>query len=209
MRKTTFMVGFAAITLALTSCEGCVKKMAKGTVELGMSAIEGAAEAIDERGNRVAEKATDALGKVAEGVGKSLDRQLDEHADQVASVVGRTVVQTTAGFVDGFNDEVKQHYDEIKYTSNICSGVSLDYFAKHKAAAVVDAYFIILEKGMYASTFECTDNSGKVFMTKHIDIDKSMEPDRKYTLVSFALNQQEEEAFKDIKDVKVTVTKKK
>ncbi len=185
------------------------KKVSKSVTELGLDAVEGVAEAVDEHGAKVAEKATDAAGTLAEGVGRSLDRQLNEHAATVASAAGRTFVQSVDGFTQGFNEEVEKHYDVIPHTEAFCSGVSLDYFAKYKTIAVVDAYFIIFEKGVYKCKFECYDSNNKLFLTKDIEADKTKEIERKYTLVSFALNAQEAADFKDIKEVKITVTKKK
>ncbi|MDH6308680.1 hypothetical protein M2451_001246 [Dysgonomonas sp. PFB1-18] len=208
--KKVFLFSLAASCAALTlfsSCSGCVKKATKSVTELGISAVEGVAEAVDEHGERVSEKAADAAGKVAVGVGRSLDKFLDEHAEKIASVGGRTVVQAVDGFTGGFNEEVDTHYDKLPYTDNFCSGVSLDYFAKYKETPVVDAYFIIMEKGTYKCKFECTNNSGKVFLTKDAEIEK-VAGERKYSLVSFSLNPQEEKEFTDIKDVKITVTKK-
>ena len=202
------ILAFAIITV-FNSCSGCAKDMAKDITEIGLSALEGVAEAVDEHGARVGEKTTDAFGSVAEGVGRSLDRQLNEHATKVASVTGRTLVQTMDGFTDGFNAEVATHYDVLPHVENFCSGVSLDYFAKYKTIAVVDAYFVILEKGIYDSKFEFYGTDNKVFLTKNSEIDKTEEVKRKYTLVSFALNSQEEEAVKNVKEVKITVTKRK
>lgn len=198
------------ISFGLSSCEGCVKSATKKVTKVGISAVEGVAEAIDEKGEKLAEKTTDAAGKVAVGMGRSLERQLDEHAAKVASVAGKTTVQVVDGFVDGFNDEVKVHYDEIPHTSRFVSGVSLDYFAKYKSAAIVDAYFVIPENGKYKSKFECFDKQDNLFLTKEIDIDRTTsEENRKYTLISFALNPDEEAGFANIKEVRITVTKEK
>ena len=189
-----------------SSCESCVQKAAKKATDLSLSAIEGISESLNEHGERIGEKATDAAGKLAVGVGRSLDRQLNEHATHIASVSGRTVVQAVDGFTDGFNEEVKVHYDEIPYTANFCSGVALDYFAKYKETPVVDAYFLIMEEGTYKCKFECYNTKGKVFLTKDASIDK-VKGERKYSLVSFSLNPDELAAFADIKDVKITVKK--
>ncbi|NDV79390.1 hypothetical protein [Dysgonomonas sp. 511] len=210
MKKLSIFVIFificSVIVMLFSSCSGCVKKVSKTIAETGLDVVEGVAEAVDEHGERVSEKATDAAGKVAVGVGRSVDRLLDAHAEKVASVAGRTVVQTVDGFVDGFNEEVETHYDELPYTANFCSGVSLDYFAKYKETPVVDAYFIIMEEGTYKCKFECSNSTGKVFLIKNATIDK-IKGERKYSLVSFALNPEELTAFSDIKNVKITVTK--
>lgn len=208
MRKILILslsVSFSVITL-LSSCSGCVKSTTKKITELGIEAAEGVAEAVDEHGARVGEKVADATGKVAEGVGRSLDRQLNEHATEVAAVGGRTLVQTVDGFTQGFNAEVETHYDVLPYTDNFSSGVSLDYFAKYKTKPIVDAYFIIMEEGTYKCTFECKGNDGKIFLTKEAQIVKNA-GERKYSLVSFALNPQEETVFTNLKDIKITVSK--
>ena len=208
MKIQTCVIASMVVAIFLfSSCESCVQSAAKKATDLTLSAVEGVSESLSEHGERVGEKATDAAGKLAVGVGRSLDRQLNEHAEKIASVAGRTVVQTVDGFTDGFNEEVKIHYDEIPYTANFCSGVALDYFAKYKETPVVDAYFLIMEEGTYKCKFECSNTKGKVFLTKDATIDK-VKGERKYSLVSFSLNPEEVTAFADIKDVKITVTKK-
>ncbi|MBK5722986.1 hypothetical protein JGH11_19130, partial [Dysgonomonas sp. Marseille-P4677] len=197
-------VCFAAITL-FSSCSGCVKKASKKLTETGLDAVEGISEAVDEHGARVGEKATDAAGKLAEGVGRSLDRQMDEHAEKVASVLGRTLVQTVEGLDKG---ATAQYYDPISYTPNLCTGVSLDYFGKIKSKAVIDAYFIVIHKGTYTCKFQFIGADGKVYLTKDAEI-VIPEDARKYSLVSFALNPEEEKAFANNNgDVKIVVTKK-
>ena len=193
-----------ASCLLFASCESCVKQASKKATELGMSAIEGITEAIDEHGEKLAEKVTDAAGTIALGVGKSLDRQLNEHAATVASVAGRTVVQTVDGFADGFNTEVESYYNELPYQADFASGVSLDFLGRYKNNPIVDAYFLIMEEGVYKCTFEFHSTDGTVFLTKEAQIDKPA-GERKYSLVSFALNPAEETAMAGIKEVKITV----
>ena len=205
--QTCVIASMVVAILLFSSCESCVQSAAKKATDLTLSAVEGVSESLSEHGERVGEKATDAAGKLAVGVGRSVDRQLNEHAEKIASVAGRTVVQAVDGYVDGFNEEVKIHYDEIPYTPNFCSGVALDYFAKYKEKPVVDAYFLIMEEGTYKCKFECSNTKGRVFLTKDATIDK-VKGERKYSLVSFSLNPEEVTAFADIKDVKITVTKK-
>jgi len=205
MKKTiilSFITGFAAIAL-FNSCSGCVKEASKKVTETGIEALEGVAEAVDEHGARIGEKTTDAAGKLAEGVGRSLDRQMNEHAEKVASVMGRTLVQTVEGLDKGV---VGQYYDPISYNANICTGVSLDYLGKIKSKAVIDAYFIILEEGTYKCKIELEGDKGS-FLTKDTEIDKP-KAERKFTLVSFALNPDEEKQFANAVSAKVTVTKK-
>ncbi len=205
MRKLTILslIILSAIITTLSSCSGCVKQATKKVTETGINAIEGVAEAVDEHGARVGEKATDAAGKLADGIGKSLDRQMNEHAEKVASVMGRTLVQTVEGLDKGATG---QYYDPISYNANICTGVSLDYLGKIKSKAVVDAYFIILEKGIYNCKIELEGSKG-IFITKETEIDKSV-TERRYSLVSFALNIEEEKEFSNAVSAKVTIVKK-
>ena len=205
MRKLTILslIILSAIITTLSSCSGCVKQATKKVTETGINAIEGVAEAVDEHGSRVGEKATDAAGKLADGIGKSLDRQMNEHAEKVASVMGRTLVQTVEGLDKGATG---QYYDPISYNANICTGVSLDYLGKIKSKAVVDTYFIILEKGIYNCKIELEGSKG-IFITKETEIDKSV-TERRYSLVSFALNIEEEKEFSNTVSAKVTIVKK-
>lgn len=204
-----FLVSLCSI-IGLSSCEGCVKKTSKKVTEVGISALEGISEAIDEKGESLAEKTTDAAGKLVAGMSKSIDKQLDEHAASVASVAGRSTVQLFDGFTNGFVEEVKQHYIEIPYTKDFVPDVSLEYFAKHKSGSVVDAYFIILDGGEYTAKFECYDQQGSLFLTKDINIDYTNNTrNSKYTVVSFALNEEEKTSFDSIKTVHITVQKTK
>ncbi len=128
---------------------------------------------------------------------------MNEHAEKVASVMGRTLVQTVEGLDKGATG---QYYDPISYNANICTGVSLDYLGKIKSKAVVDAYFIILEKGIYNCKIELEGSKG-IFITKETEIDKSV-TERRYSLVSFALNIEEEKEFSNTVSAKVTIVKK-
>ncbi len=203
MKKITYIAVVLISALCLTSCEGCVKKMAKKATNVGLSAVEGVAEALNEHGDVVAEQAADALGTVAEGAGRSLDRQLNEHAEKVAQVAGRTLVQGVEGIDKGVTAE---YYDAIPCVTDLTEGVNLDFFGKIKSKAVIDAYFIILEEATYESRFEFRGQDEKVLMTKETEM--VVDGSRKYTLVSFALNEGELATLGNSKDVKVTVTKK-
>lgn len=209
MKKTTLVFSVSTLfvsSLLLSSCSGCVKKISKKTTEYAIEAVDGITEVVDEQGERIGEKTTDAAGKVVVGIGRSLEKQLNEHATKVASTTGRTTVQALDGFSDGTNKELDEHYDKLPYTENFASGIALDYFAKYKTAPIVDSYFIIPEVGDYKVTFECYNNQNNVILTKTIDV--SSLGQRKYLLVSFALNSTEEEAFKDLKNVNIIVRKK-
>lgn len=205
-RNIIYLSIVGILTLGLTSCSGCVKDASKKVTELGISAIEGVTEAVDEHGERVAEKSADAAGKLAVGVGRSLSKQLDEHAATVASVAGKTLVQSVDGLATGLEGELNTYYDNIPYTEKNISGVSVEYLMKYKNKALVEAYFIMPEEGNYIAKFECYDTSGKLFLTKDIAIAK--DDSKKYSQISFALNAVEEEAFKNIKEVTIAVTKK-
>ena len=211
MKKHLFYIALAIVALlTFNSCEGCVRKTTKKATKIGISAVEGITEAIDEKGESLAEKATDAAGKVAVGVGRSLDKQLDEHASTVASVAGRSTVQMLDSFVGGLSEEMKDHYIEIPHTMDFVSGVSLDYFAKYKSSPVIYAYFIMPEAGKYLIKFDCYDQQNKSFLTKDITVERTLEEkNKKYTLVNFALNQEEATAFENVKNVKIIVTKGK
>jgi len=180
-----------------------VRKTTKKLTEIGISAVEGISDAVNERGEQASEKATDALGTIAKGAGRSLERQLDEHAEHVASVVGRTFVQSIEGFDKGLTTE---YYDEIPFSENLVNGVALDYFGKIKSKALIDAYFIIMETGKYSCSFEFTDSNNNTLMTKTAEIDKSS-TERKYSVVSFALNSPEEDLLEKTKITKITVKK--
>lgn len=190
--------------LLFSSCESCVKKTTKKATSTGMAAIEGISEAVNEHGDRVSEKATDAMGKIAEGVGRSLDRQLEKHAEDVAATLGRTLVQTVDGLDKGLN---AQYYDEISYESDFGTGITLEYFGKIKSKSVIDAYFIITQEGTYTCKFEFTDKEGKTFLTKESEIQK-LNDSKRYSRVSFALNPEEETNFSNLGKAKIYVKKK-
>lgn len=209
MKKHFIYLILVILVVGFTSCESCVRSSSKKATKIGMSVIEGIADAFEEKGEKLAEKTTDIAGKIALGVGKSLDRQLNEHATDILNVTGRTAVQAIDGLSEGLNEELKTHYTEIPYTTDFVSGVSLNYIGQFKNHPVIDAYFIIPEKGTYLSKFECYDNENQLFLTKVIDIDNTLEIGGKTnTLVSFGLNEVEEAGFKNIKTIKITVTKK-
>jgi hypothetical protein len=203
MKNLILTILLCTMPFLFNSCESCVKKTTKAITNIGISAIEGISEAIEEKGENASEKATDALGALAKGAGRSIDRQLDEHAEHIASAVGRTFVQSVEGFDEGLTDE---YYDEIPNTTNLTSGVALDYFGKIKSKPVIDAYFIVLKKGVYTCTFEFTDADGSVLMSKTAIIDKT-DAERKYSVVSFALNDSELSSLDKAKNTKISVDK--
>ena len=204
MKNVFLAVLLCSVALLFHSCESCVKSATKKATELGLSAVEGVSEAISEKGEKTTEKVTDALGEMAKGAGRSIERQLNEHAEDVASAAGRTLVQSLEGFEKGLT---KEYYEELPNTTDLPGNVTLELFGKIQSKALVDAYFIILETGTYNCTFDFTDASGKVLMTKTATIEKT-ETERKYSIVSFALNSSEEQSVKDTKNTKITILKK-
>lgn len=163
MRTYYNLLLVSILVLLFTSCEGCVKSTTKKITNVGLSVVEGAIEAIDEKGEHLSEKVTDVAGKAALGIGKSLDKQLNEHAKSVASVAGRTMVQGIDGLSEGLETELNAYYNNIPYTEDLPTGVGLVYFAKYTYLPVVDAYFVIPEEGDYTSIFECYDQNDNVF----------------------------------------------
>ena len=205
--KQLFLYSFVAFFFCVTmsSCEGCVKKTTKKVTNIGLDAIEGIAEAVQERGDSIGKKVFDAGGQLAEGAGRSINQQLNEHAEHVASVVGRTMVQTLDGLDEGITTE---YYDELISKEDFCSDVSLDFFGKIQSKAVTDAYFIILKEGSYTFNFEfCADNCKTPLLTKTAEYTR-VDTDRKYTIISFAYNSDEEEIVTNAKCVKITVRRK-
>lgn len=209
-KKIAYFCIIAVVGIASSSCSGCVKSASKKVTELGISAVEGVAEAVDEHGERIAEKTTDAAGKVAVGVGRSLEKGLEEHATHIFTVAGRTTVQAIDGLSTGLEQELATYYDVLPHTENFASGVSLNYIAKYKKKPVVDAYFIISDSGIYNSTFDCESAEGKILLTKKIEINyNGNNQQHQYTRVSFALNTDEEQIFNNITNIKITITKQK
>ena len=202
MKHLFFITCGVAASLFFTSCESCARKAAKKAANIGISMAEGINEAVTERGEELGEKTTDALGQVAKGAGKSIDRQLNEHAEDVASVAGRTLVQAVEGRDKGITNE---YYTPINSTNDLCAGVALDYFGKINSKAVIDAYFIILEEGNFKAEFDFLNSSNKSLMKKTAKIEAN--ETRKYTLVSFALNDDELAKFSNSSVVKISVKK--
>ena len=97
MKKHFIYLILVILVVGFTSCESCVRSSSKKATKIGMSVIEGIADAFEEKGEKLAEKTTDIAGKIALGVGKSLDRQLNEHATDILNVTGRTAVQAMDG----------------------------------------------------------------------------------------------------------------
>lgn len=202
--KRLFPVALFSLSILVAGCEGCVQKVAKKTTDLGLSAIEGVSEAIAEHGEETGEKITDALGALAKGAGRSIERQLDEHAEHVASVAGRTFVQAMDGLESGTFTE---YYDMLPHEDNFGSGIVLQYYGKIKEKDVIDAYFIIIEGRDYECKFDFVDNSGKTVLTRNASI-KRINTEKKISVVSLALNNEELALFNQSVKTKIKVAPK-
>ncbi len=181
------LAGAAMFMFFFTSCEGCVRKVAKKATDISISAVEGVSESLSERGEETSEKMTDALGAVLKGAGKSIDKQLDKHAEYVASIAGRTLVQTIDSLESGLLDE---HYDPISYESDFVEGIVLQRFGKIKDSDVLDAYFVIVERGAYTCSFDFVDEQGNVLLSRKANIEEA-NTEKKFSVVSLALNSDE------------------
>lgn len=210
MKRDFFLVGTLTLvsticlTLMLTSCESCTKKVAKKMTDATLSAVEGVSEALDERGEEVAKKTTDALGKIAKGTLASIGELLDEHTESVAKATGRTLVQTVEGLEKGITEGF---YTLIPHVDDFAGGVALDYFGKIKDGPVVDAYFIITDNGTYEATFKYCDDLGQTLFENNATIVRTS-TDSKYNVVSYALNSDEQAKFANVKKVNIKVAKK-
>lgn len=210
MKKLVFRLGvLLGFAIALPSCSGCVKDISKKATELSIEALEGVAEAVDEHGERIGEKTTNAAGKLIVGVGRSLNSQLEAHAEDVGAAVGKTTIKTLDGLVDGLDKEMKTYYDELPFNEVSTSGITLTYLGKHKKYPVIDSYFTILEDGKYSAKYDFYDSKERLILTKNVEINSALldGKTRKHTLVSFALDTNEELNSKDTKEIKVTITK--
>lgn len=192
-----------AVTSLFSSCESCARKTAKKVTDLSMSVIEGVSESISEHGEKASEKMTDALGAILKGASKSIDNQLNEHAEHVASVTGRTFVQLLDGLEDGL---LTEYYDTIPHEDDFISGISLQKFGKIKNTSVLDAYFVIQEQGIYTCQFDFLDADGNVVLQREATIEKLSS--EKTSVVSIALNEEEEALFGQSEKTRIKVVAK-
>lgn len=206
MRTLSYACAVTLAALCLTSCEGCVRKVAKKATAIGLSAVEGASEAISEHGEAVGEKATDALGSMAKGAGRSLDKLLGEHADTVSALDGRAMVQSMDALDTG---AAREYYDEprsLSFTTESASGASLALFGKIKSKPVVDAYFVMPKEGTYDARFVFSSADRAVLMEKRAAL--SSDSVKRFVVVSFALDDDELERWQRTSDVSVSMMKK-
>ena len=205
MKRVQIYLIFAAIGLImLSSCEGCVKSATKRLTNAGLDALEGVAEAIEERGDSIGKKVFDASGKVLEGAGQSVNELMDKHAEDVASAVGSALVKTVDGLEQGISKEV---YDEFVTKEFFCDDVVMTFFGKMKDRRIADAHFTFFKKGKYSITFEfCSDDCNTVVSTKTAEFEKYSDKEEK-KIVSFAYTTEEEASINSAKCVKVTVKK--
>lgn len=207
MKKLSNFIVLLAMVVCLPSCEGCVKKASKKATELGLSVVEGVSEALDEHGARVSEKATDAMGQIVSGAGRSIDRLLNEHAETVTGVAGRTLVQSFEGFSDGIATEF---YDKIENVSIVASDsetvAAVEFIGKITSRPVVDAYLIIDGAGTFTLDFVFENSGGGALMTKSVEA--TVDPSKKHTVVSFALSSEEEVGWDKTVNVNIKLTLK-
>lgn len=203
MKKISYFALAAVCALCLTSCEGCVKKMAKKATEISLSAAEGVAEALTEHGEVVTEKATDAVGSIAKGAGRSIDRQLGEGL--VPEITGHMYEQKSAVI----SDDLKSAYDQIKFVCDESQdGVDMEFLGALKAGPFAGAYLLMSDTDAYAVNIYCIGNDDKVSMVMNGDIQRT-DPD-KVTLVAlrFELDDDHMARLKSAKQVRVTIRKK-
>lgn len=190
MQRILITVFTIICILAFTSCEGCTKNVTKKATEITLSAVEGVAEAVDNHGDKVGEKLTDATGKLAQGVGRSLDRQLNEHATKVASLSGRTLVQALDGVISGAEMESrKTYYKEVPYKDNICDGVVIDYIGIMKTSPILDIYLKITSTGTYNCQLKVYDKKNNPLLTKNAETKNDIKNNS--VMISFALDDSE------------------
>ena len=203
-RINAYLVIIATGLIVLFSCEGCVKDASKRITNAGLDALEGVAEALQERGDSIGKKVFDASGKVLEGAGQSLGEQLDEHADDIGALAGRTIVQSIDGLEQGLSEG---YYDEFISEKTLCDGVEMTLFGKIKNRNVVDAYFNFFEEGKYSIIFDFySDDCKTVVLTKNANFTKTADyKERKR--ISFSFSTDEENLIDNAKCVRVTVKK--
>lgn len=203
MKQIIIILFIGATSLFFSSCESCVRKTTKKVTELGIGVLEEVSDVISEKGESTGEKVTDALGAIARGVGKSIDRLLNEHAAEVAATAGRTLIQTVEGLDTGITHE---YYDPIKFKSNFDEGISLDYFGKIKSNNIIDAYFIVSDNGNYDIVFDFLDKDEKCLMSRKFSTNVNGGK-RKHTVISFALNPDEEKHLQNTEYALIKTTK--
>lgn len=206
MRGIVISAAMTSIVLFLPSCEGCVKNMSKKATEVAISAVEGVSEAVSEHGEVVGQKVTDALGLIAMGAGKSIDSLLVKHADGVAATAGQVLVQSFDGFTDGIAAGYYDKIGDVSVTASKNVVASVELLGKISAKPVVDAYLIIDGAGAYEINFVFEDANGFKLIEKSVEA--TAEGTKKYTLVSFALTDDELAKWAKIVSVKIKIDRK-
>jgi len=72
---------------------------------------------------------------------------------------------------------------------------------------VLDAYFIVIEQTDYKCQFDFLDAKGKVLLSREATIDR-VNTEKKISVVSIALNPEEEALFNQSVKTRITVVKK-
>lgn len=201
MKNISYITLAVAAALCLTSCEGCVKKVAKKATAVSLSAAEGVAEALSEHGDVVTEKAADAVGSMAKGAGRSIDRQLGE---------GKVVTEITGSMYDQvLGDSVKAACDQIKFVyDETQGGVNMEFLGALKTEPSVLAYFMIPNADAYTVNISCIGGDDDELMAMKGEIQREDADKPTCVALRFDLGDDEMERLKDAKAVRVTIRKK-
>lgn len=204
MKYLILSVLTALLSFLFVSCESCVRKTSQKITELGLTAIEGASDALNEHGEKAGEKAVGAVGNVAKGMGKGLERFIKDYEFEEAHGDNDYVVIS--------NDEVNledlgNDFEEINYSASLPDNVSIEYMGRFKENSSITTIFTIDKAGEYVSTFQFIDSKNKVLLEKKVDINKEAQ-DGKYTGVIFALSPSDTDKYNQSKKTKISMTKK-
>ncbi len=204
MKHLLLTVATVVIVFLFTSCESCVRKTSQKITELGITAIEGASDALNEHGEKVGEKAVGAVGNVAKGMGKGLERFIKDYEFGEAYGENDYIVQSS----DEINlESLENDFEEINYSASLPENVSIEYMGEFKENGSITTVFTIEKEGEYTSIIQFVDSKNKILLEKKIAINKEAE-DGKYTGVIFALNPSDTEKYNQSKKTKISMSKK-
>lgn len=195
-------IALFAVCVGFASCEGCVRKTAEKVTEMGLSAVDGVADAISNRGEETAKRLTDALGRVVVGTLKSVEEQLAEHVASVEASPDRIMVAETTESLDP--EVINEYYDPLAHVDVLDSGVTVSFIGKLTGEPVVDAVISLSGEGTFDCGFEYLDAGKNVLFTSDATL---VTATGGYQLVSYALSDAEQEQFGGVSSVKITVKK--
>lgn len=203
MKRIAYAAVVAVAALCLTSCEGCVKKIAKKATSITLSAAEGVAEALNEGGDAVAEKTTDALGTVVQGAGRSLDRQLGK--DGIPVIKGNFFTLT----VEAMEAVDRDMFDEIGFSyDHTQDGVNIELLGVFKSEPWAYFIFLIPSDDTYDVTisFMGDDNKESMKWVGEARIDASNKS--RYAAMLFELTANDAARARTAGSVEVAIRKK-